>query len=128
MTANLKINHVKYSALVAKAEPLVIKTKQEYKRMLDQLWQLMSKGENNLTPEEDRLLDLLAKLLEDYENKTQPDPDVPPNRMVKHLMDARNLKQADLVPILGTRGRVSEILSGKREISKAQAKALGEFF
>jgi HTH-type transcriptional regulator/antitoxin HigA len=33
-----------------------------------------------------------------------------------------------LVPILGSRRRVSEVINGKRAISKAQAKALGEFF
>jgi hypothetical protein len=39
-----------------------------------------------------------------------------------------HLSQADLVSIFGSRGRVSEVVNGKRAISKAQAKALGEFF
>lgn len=43
-------------------------------------------------------------------------------------MESRNAKQADLVPILGGRGRVSELVNGKRAISKAQAKALADFF
>lgn len=34
----------------------------------------------------------------------------------------------DLVPVFGSRGRVSEVINGKRAISKAQARALGEFF
>jgi HTH-type transcriptional regulator / antitoxin HigA len=38
------------------------------------------------------------------------------------------LRQADHVPIFGSRGRVSEVVNGKRAIGKAQAKALGEFF
>lgn len=48
--------------------------------------------------------------------------------MVRFLMDQRGLRQADLVPVLGTRTQVSEIVSGKRGISKAQAKRLAEFF
>jgi hypothetical protein len=39
-----------------------------------------------------------------------------------------HLSQADLVSIFGSRGRVSGVIHGKRAISKAQAKALGEFF
>jgi HTH-type transcriptional regulator/antitoxin HigA len=43
-------------------------------------------------------------------------------------MDGRGLKPTDLAAVVGSRARVSEILSGKRSISKEQAKALGTFF
>ena len=43
-------------------------------------------------------------------------------------MEARDLKQSDLVGILGSKGVTSEVINGKKGISKAQAKALGEFF
>jgi HTH-type transcriptional regulator/antitoxin HigA len=43
-------------------------------------------------------------------------------------MLARGLKQGDLAELLGSKGRVSELINGKRTISKAQAKALAEFF
>jgi len=128
MSANPKINPAKYSALVAAARPAIIRTKQEHKRILDAVWELMSIGEENRTPEEDSLFDLLAKLVEDYENQIEPEPTVSPARMLAHLMEAQDLRQIDLVPIIGSRGRVSEILNGKRGISKTQAKALGEFF
>jgi HTH-type transcriptional regulator/antitoxin HigA len=47
-----------------------------------------------------------------------------------HVLQSLNneLRQADLVKIFGSRGRVSEVINGKRAISKAQAKSLGEFF
>jgi HTH-type transcriptional regulator/antitoxin HigA len=38
------------------------------------------------------------------------------------------LKQADLVPIFSSKGITSEVINGKRGISKAHAKALGKFF
>lgn len=51
-----------------------------------------------------------------------------PLSMLLHLIEAQNLKQTDLIGVIGSSSIVSEILNGKREISKAQAQALGEFF
>ena len=48
--------------------------------------------------------------------------------MLLHLMEARNMKQEELVGVIGSRGVVSEIVNGKRSISKAQAKTLGQLF
>ena len=39
-----------------------------------------------------------------------------------------DLKPNDLWPVIGSKGRVSEMLAGKRSISKEQAKKLAEFF
>ena len=44
------------------------------------------------------------------------------------LLERRGLSAKDLWPVIGSKGRVSEILSGKREISKEQARMLAEFF
>jgi HTH-type transcriptional regulator/antitoxin HigA len=43
-------------------------------------------------------------------------------------MEERNLKQVDLVGKIGSKGVVSEIVNGKRSISKSQAKTLAEIF
>jgi HTH-type transcriptional regulator/antitoxin HigA len=43
-------------------------------------------------------------------------------------MSANNRKQADLVGKIGSKGVVSEIVNGKRSISKAQGEILGEIF
>jgi len=48
--------------------------------------------------------------------------------MVKCLMDQRALRQADLVPLLGSRSQVSDLVNGKRAISKLQIKKLAEHF
>jgi len=48
--------------------------------------------------------------------------------MVAFLLEQREIKPRDLWPVLGSKSRVSEILSGKREISKDQAKKLAAFF
>ncbi len=91
--------------------------------MLEQLDRL----DRELTPEETALEALLLRLIQDYDDKIEL-PDVPPHQMVQCLIEQRGLRQADLVPILGTRTQASDLVSGKRGMSKAQAKKLAEFF
>jgi HTH-type transcriptional regulator / antitoxin HigA len=80
------------------------------------------------SPEEEALLDLLITLIEKFEDEHYPIPVSSPLNMLKHLMETRNLKQEDLVGIIGSRGVVSEVVNGKRDISKAQAKSLASYF
>ena len=48
--------------------------------------------------------------------------------MAAFLLEQRGLTAKDLWPVLGSKSRVSEILSGKRAVSKEQAKALAALF
>ena len=95
--------------------------------MLALVEQLMAKG-NSLTPEEGELLRLLGRLIADFEEEFYHLDDAEPHEVLRELMAARGLKQGDLAPLLGSKGRVSEVINGKRSISKAQAKALADFF
>jgi HTH-type transcriptional regulator / antitoxin HigA len=79
-------------------------------------------------PEEEALLELLVILIEKFEETSYPLPNIEPNKILLHLMEAQNMKQEALVGVIGSRGVVSEIVNGKRSISKAQAKILGELF
>ena len=82
-----------------------------------------------MSPEENRLFGLLANLLEEYEARTlEPIPDLTPRELLASLMRTNNLKQTDMTEIFGTQSIVSEVLAGKREITKSQAKALAEKF
>jgi HTH-type transcriptional regulator/antitoxin HigA len=121
------INPQKYGKLLAKVRPTVIRTEAENNRMLGLVEQLIAKGES-LTPEEGELLRLLGKLIADFEEEFYHLEDAEPHEILKELMDARGLKQADVGQLLGSKGRVSEVINGKRAISKAQAKALADFF
>src|SRR5262245_27681528 len=89
--------------------------------------QLIDKGESR-TPEEDQLFELVTKLIEDFEDEHYPIPDAPPHRILRFLMEQNNLRQSDLPQILGSRGYVSDVVNGKRAISKLHAKALGKMF
>jgi HTH-type transcriptional regulator/antitoxin HigA len=74
------------------------------------------------------LLDLLVVLVEKFEDQHYQLGGSTPQSILLHLMEARDLRQEDLVSVIGSREVVSELINGKRGISKAQAKALGEFF
>lgn len=123
-TTDLKKN----ARLVAKAAPLVIETEAEFERANAEIGRLLRKGYDKLSVEEQRLLALLSRLIEDYEDQTFPVPNSLPYQTLQFLMEQNDLRQADLVEILGSRARVSEVVNGRRAISKIQAKSLGEFF
>jgi HTH-type transcriptional regulator / antitoxin HigA len=119
----------RYGRLLAKAAPRVITTQAEHKRALAMVESLIEKGERNMTAEEDELLDLLTNLIRDYEAGVYPPRQrSSPHEMVAFLLEQRGLTPKDLWPVIGSRGRVSEILAGKRPISKEQAKKFAEFF
>ena len=119
----------RYGRLLAKAVPRVIATEEENERAIEIVESLMQKGEGKMSPEEDALLDLLTNLIRDYEGSAHPSRRrSKPNEMVAFLLEQRDLKPNALWPIIGSKGRVSEILAGKRPISKEQAKKLAEFF
>ena len=106
----------------------VIETEVENEEALAVVESLMERGEARLSREELALLDLLATLIEKFERSANALPDGDPAGALEVLMGGRGLKPADIAPVLGSRARVSEVLSRKRAISKVQAKRLGEFF
>jgi HTH-type transcriptional regulator / antitoxin HigA len=111
--------------------PKIIETNEEYEHFLAIVERLMSRRITR-TPEENILFKLLVKLIVDYEEETynlKEWSQTSPHEFLQHLMEARGLKQVDLVGILSpSKGLVSSIVNGKRQISKTQAKKLGELF
>jgi HTH-type transcriptional regulator/antitoxin HigA len=51
-----------------------------------------------------------------------------PRKMLRFLMEQRDLRQVDLVPVFGSRSVASNVINGKRELSKAQIHKLAAFF
>jgi HTH-type transcriptional regulator / antitoxin HigA len=124
LTTNATLNPAKYGKLCADAIPKVIDA--EFDRMVAKMEALDRR--KNPTPEEEALSELLATLIEDYDDRHYPLPDVGPHEMIRYLMEQRGLKQADLVELIGSRSQVSDMVTGKRGVSKAQARKLAEFF
>ena len=123
-----EISPIRYGKLLAKTLPKVIETREEFYRYVDAMEQLDRRAEKApLSPEELALLALLERLVKDYDDQVEI-PNVPPHKMIQFLMDQRHLRQADLLPVFGSRSVASEVLNGKREPSKAHIRKLAEFF
>ncbi len=75
---------------------------------------------------EEQELELLAFLIEDYEKRTIKIPAATPAEAIRFRMEQAGLKQHDLVPFIGSKGRVSEVLSGKRDLTLAMVRKLHE--
>ncbi|HEY0429026.1 MAG TPA: helix-turn-helix domain-containing protein [Pyrinomonadaceae bacterium] len=118
-----------YGTLLLEALPGIIESDEEYGRLENIFNDLINKGEENLSPEQIRLFALLANLMEDYERRTlEAIAAASPVETLEYLMRENNLKQKDLAEIFGGQSVVSDVLKGKREINKAQARKLGEKF
>jgi len=122
-----KVNPQKYGRLLSRTLPTIIKTEEENDRAILIVEELLAKGDK-ISSEENALLELLGKLIADFEEKFYQPREASPQEVLIEMMNARGLKQKDLTEVFGSKSRVSEVISGKREISKIQAKALAEFF
>ena len=128
MSAALTIDPKKYARLANRIVIKAIETEEEYDRMVAAVEHLMDKGEHRLSPEESALLETMAILVQAYDDRHNPLSHVAPNEMLKYLMECSGRTSGDLLPVFGTRGRVSEVLNGRRSISKEQAKKLALLF
>ncbi len=115
-----------YARLLAKAAPKVIRTEAENEHYIETLYALEQK--RSLTREEQELADLLTLLIEDFEEKRYKLPRASPVEALAFLMEQRGLRQKDMVSIFGTRSTVSEVMNGKRELTKNQILGLCKFF
>jgi len=104
-------------------EVKVIKNEKDYREALNAIETLMA---NDPDPEsaEGEQLELLSTLVADYESKTFPATLPDPVEAIKFRMEQADLKPADLVPFVGSKSRVSEVLSGKRKLTVEMMRAL----
>jgi HTH-type transcriptional regulator / antitoxin HigA len=116
-----------YAELLVAVQPKVIETEAENEFYLAEVTKLMRLGES-ISPAQARMLRLLVNLIESFESQHYQIKAATPLGILTELVNDRGLKQKDLLPVFGSQGVASEVLNGKRGISKSQAKALGEFF
>lgn len=121
------INDAAYGKLLARALPRVIKTEEENERMVAELEKLDTRG-RPLTPEEENLAELMTLLVRQFEESRYPLGHAEPLEALRILMEDRGLRQRDLIPLFGSSSVVSDVLNGKRSISKAHARKLAESF
>jgi HTH-type transcriptional regulator/antitoxin HigA len=95
-----------------------IRTEADYDAALEEIDRLMDATPG--TPEGDQL-DILATLVEAYEARHHPIEVPDPIAALEYFMEQRGITRADLIPLLGSRSRVSEILNRKRRLTMEMA-------
>lgn len=103
----------------------VIKTEQDYQDALKLVEKLMSCDPDPDSVEGEQL-SLLSTLIQDYEARVFPTMLPNPIEAIKFRMEQAGLKPADLTPYIGSRSRVSEILSGKRQLTIDMVRSLSQ--
>ncbi len=103
----------------------ILKTEEDYNKANERLMELFDTDLNTAKNDE---LALLILLIEDYDNKHYVLPQMDILDIIKEKMHERGLKNQDLEPIIGSKGYVSSILSGKRELTLKIAKRLRDYF
>jgi len=98
-----------------------VNTEQAYDEAIECIESLW--GAESGTPEGDEL-DVLLTLVRVYEKEIHPVPPPTPIEAVRFVMEQRGMKQADLVPYIGSRSKVSEVLNGKRNLSLSMIRSL----
>lgn len=101
----------------------IIKTETDYKEALKLTEMLMGKNPNPES-EEGEKLNLLVKLIQDYESDKFPEDLPDPIDAILFRMEQQNLKPIDLVPYIGSRSKVSEVLSRKRPLTVSMMRSL----
>jgi HTH-type transcriptional regulator/antitoxin HigA len=123
-----RVDSKKYGELLAEVLPCRIETEKENEHYLKIVERMMDRGAEKFSPEEDKLFDLLVTLIEEFEEEAYPMGNSTPRDMLLFLMEQQDLKQTDLLGVFGSKGIVSEVVNGKRAISKTHAKRLAEKF
>jgi HTH-type transcriptional regulator / antitoxin HigA len=85
--------------------------------LVDRLW-------DSSDPADLARLEAQARLIAAYEERKWPRRPPSTADMIRYLMDQHGLTRADMVPILGTPSRVSEVLRGKKTLSMAMVQRL----
>lgn len=103
----------------------VLKTEEQYQIALERTLEIFHVEDGTPASEE---LALLLLLIKDYEDRHVIMPAVDPIAVIKLKMEERGLKAKDLESIIGSKGHVSSVLSGRRELTLSMARKLRAYF
>ncbi len=93
-----------------------IKNENDYDKALERIDELMDLNPDPSTPQSDEL-EVLAMLIEKYEEQVWAIAEPDPIEAIKVRMEQMDLKQKDLVPFIGNKSKVSEVLNRKISLS-----------
>jgi len=103
----------------------VLKTEEDYNAASMRMMDIFQAIPNTQEGDE---LEILILLIKDYDDKNYKLPGLNALDVIKYKMQERGMKAKDLEPIIGSKGHISAILSGKREITLKMAQKLKNYF
>lgn len=101
----------------------VIRDESSYTNALARVDELMVLDPDPASPEGEEL-EVLSILIEDYERRAHQIGAPTPLEAIEFRMEQAGLTQRDLVPFVGSKSKVSEVLSGRRQLSLPMVRAL----
>jgi HTH-type transcriptional regulator/antitoxin HigA len=126
MTVHVHQIDSQYLALLRRFPLRPIRNDEQLDAAVEMLNMLLDKRE--LTEWEQDYLTVLGTLIKKYEDAHYPMPSVSGRDVLEFLMDQYDLRQVDLVPIFGSKSIVSEVLSGKRQLTVKHIRELSKLF
>lgn len=115
-----------YLRLLQALPPVKIRTAEQAEATEGQVEALLARPA--LSGAERAYVDLLSDLLADWEDATVEIPDVHGAALVRALLEERGLRQKDLVGVFATASVASEVLAGRRELTRKHIEALARYF
>ncbi|MHB1157698.1 MAG: helix-turn-helix domain-containing protein [Phycisphaerales bacterium] len=126
MTTTTQI-HSDYLKLVRRFPLRPIRTARAHDQAMKLVGELAPAKEGSLSPGQSDYFDALTVLLEDYDRRFEL-VRVSGLDVLKSLMEARDMSVTDLGRVIGSQPNASLVLAGKREMSKAVMRTLGDYF
>lgn len=115
-----------YQTLLLEYQPRPIRSERDHRRALKQVESLMVADAGR---EASELIELLSTLIEQYEAREFPTPNNTPREMLEHYLENRGVTRAELARATGIpRSVITNVLAGRRQISKSVAAHLAEYF
>lgn len=101
----------------------LIKTEGDHEKALSRIEELMDAKPGTAEMDE---LELLTALVEMYEERHYPIEPPDPIEAIKFRMEQLGLTRKDMIPLIGSKSKVSEILNGKRPLTLAMMRSLNK--
>lgn len=118
-----------YDSLLLKYKPRPIRNDREHHRALRQVEELIRQHGPNPSRAEGELIAVLSTLIESYEVDRIPRRKPTPAEMLAHLIDAKEVTKAGVARATGIpRSTITNVLSGRRQISKENVTKLAAYF
>ncbi len=118
-----------YDALLLKYKPRPIRNDREHHRALRHVQELIRRHGPTPPRAEGELIAVLSTLIESYEVELTPRRKPTPTEVLAHLIESKAVTRAEVARVTGIpRSTISNVLSGRRQISKENVTRLANYF